>query len=205
MIDKNTHQKTEVRGAFEFGNAGGIEDADFTKGSKLLYEIQGSPVSHQKLGNESDDYRFLQSRRTGFGNQPDFIDGFTKAAIRQRNRLAFKESGLRTYCWGRVIGFDNYRLSDKYESIRPGSDRDKHVFFIRVEVWQDKACQLEFSQEFVGNFGMQIKRLLRERWGITKSGQFIPIRFSHRTGNWMADTSKYPTAIHSPNAKPPLH
>jgi len=205
MIGKNTQIGMQESMEVELGTTGGIKDADTVCGSKLLLDIQGSPFLEGPLGNESDDYRFLKSKKTGYGRIYKPKDDFVKAAERQKNRLAFKESGLRSHCWGRVIGYDNYMLSDKYESIRPGSLEDKHIFFIRVQVWQNKTCQLEFTQEFLGNFGIKVRAYLRDRWGITQTGEFIPIVFSHGKGKWTADLSKRPLAINSPNAKPPLH
>ncbi len=205
MIEKTTQQGSIYKKIWNEEAAQNVSDVQYHRASSSHLEASEAIFEVPVLGNENDDGRFFSSCKTGFGDVSPKKDKFVVAAERQRRRQSFKESGLRTYCWGRVIGYDMYRLSDKFEHMVPGSRNDKHVFFVRVEVWQDKEAKLEFTQEYTGNWGMQVKRYLRERWGITLKGQMVPIRFSHRHAKWQVDLSKKPLAINSKYAKPPLH
>lgn len=202
MIEKTHRANAKLEDEQNLGAAGDEQFSPFTCGSKLLYEIQAEPVFNLPSGNEDDDFRFLNSSRKCFGEQPPVIDDFTKAAIRQKGRFAFKESGLRTYSHGLLQGYEFYKLSDKYEYIRPNGKDDYDIFRVRVVVIQNRKGQVEFTKEFHGDYAHYVFRFLKANYGITEGKRQVCVKFSHRTGKWMLDLSKRPLARFSPNAKP---
>lgn len=152
-----------------------------------------TPSTDEVLGSELSDEEFLRMRDAKLRAAQMPVPSFELAAQKQAARREFRLSKLPTALYAELIAAEEWRLSDKYESIRPGSKDDAWRATVTVRVPKRK---LEFDNPEPGFHVIKLQFAQYNRRGFSNlvynyrvldSGRVVPIRFSLRAAKWVSD------------------
>lgn len=145
------------------------------------------------LGFEDSDREFLRLRDAKLRDSQMPVPDFEYVAQKQASRREFRLSKLPEALYAELIASEEWRLSDKYESIRPGSSQDSWRATVSVRVPKRK---LEFDNT---EYGFHVIKLqfnefteayywwLVHNYRIRDSGRVVPLRFSLKAAKWVSD------------------
>lgn len=152
-----------------------------------------TPASNEVLGSELSDAEFLRMWDAKLRAAQLPVPSFELAAQKQAARREFRLSKLPTALYAELLAAEEWRLSDKYESIRPGSKDDAWRATVSVRVPKRK---LEFDNPEPGFHVIKLQFAQYNRRGFSNlvynyrvldSGRVVPIRFSLRAAKWVSD------------------
>lgn len=190
-------------------------DAEFSEGAQgpLFGEGAGSLA----LGNEADDFRFLQH----LDQKREVTDSntvFTELKNRRKvNQRVHEYMGHPNSAIGLIVGIDIYQKSDfkdepkRYSWISNGihkvrnegwhtfprrnSPDDTRYIAFRIQILHNQEIIVEFTQRMTGNSAYNTLAWLKSRWGLKDYSCAVPVYWNRVKSEWRIDPRKKPAVF----------